>query len=486
MGHPRARTAPDRPRLFRPVGRIGRALARMIFIALCLTLPGSPRRSSLPDDLAQADALRRAGQYGQAIPAYQQLLQVQPGDPALLMRLLQTSAAARRYDLAAVYLNALAADGWTPELYSEQARLAEAERDPLAAAYWTASLTGGPGDAPTLRILAEAALTERDWTRAIEYYQQAVALDAQDMRAVYRLGLLLAPSEPRIAEPLLLRALQDARYAVGAQAVRAVFVDYGGEAPASFAFRVGLALVNRGEWPFVERALTLALARGSVIPQALAFLGLAQDQQGRDGWPAISKALESAPADALVNYAAGVHWRLKGDTQQALGVLKFAWSADSQNPAIAAEMGMVYRTGRALPEAAQWLRLAVLLAPNEPGFRVLLTNFYADESFDLAGDGMATIRSAAEILPDNADVAASLGWALLSTDQAEAAQPILEKAIRLDAANMRARYYFAVALEYRGDKAGAGESYARVFRETTDAGLRERAQRGLERLGYRQ
>jgi Flp pilus assembly protein TadD len=212
-------------------------------------------------------------------------------------------------------------------------------------------------------------------------------------------------------------------------------------------------------------------------------LGLAQDQQGRDGWPAISRALQLAPDDPLVNYAAGVHWRLKEQYPQALVALFSARAQAPQNPAITAEIGLVYQADGFLAEADRWLMRAVSLAPDEAGFAVLRASFYADTGYDLTGQGLQVIRDVVARVPGDADARASLGWALMTGGQYDEAEDELRQALILAPDNPRARYYFAVLLEYRGDVRNAAAEYLFVY-GTDNRRFRNLAARALARLGY--
>src|SRR5262249_8482134 len=199
-------------------------------------------------------------------------------------------------------------------------------------------------------------------------------------------------------------------------------------------------------------------------------LGMVQDQQGRDGWPLLERGYSMNPADSMVNYAMALHWRLAGDTTKALAALARAEALDPQNPAIAAEIWLAHRMEGRLDNAALWLNIATTLAPNNQSFRTLLATFYADTRYNLTGGGLDVIRRIADKSPNDADIRASLGWALFSTGDMDNARVELERALVLDPTNARARYYFAILQEYRGDTEGAINSYLYVYRDAAENG----------------
>jgi tetratricopeptide (TPR) repeat protein len=124
------------------------------------------------------------------------------------------------------------------------------------------------------------------------------------------------------------------------------------------------------------------------------------------------------------------------------------------------------------------------LAPKNAGFRSLLADFYARSGYDLKGEGLDAIRKIADQLPKDAEVRASLGWALMSSGQVDAAQKELDQALVLDPTNVRAHYYYALLLQNRGDNEGAIRNYLYVYRDSSDTSFTDLAAGALKRLGY--
>ncbi len=471
--------------IFQLTARLVVLILAAVVLVILLNGDPAPRQAAATSTIAQGDNAQRAGKYTQAMEAYQRVLALQPKDVTILNRLYNSAIAANRPDLASIYVEQLATlGGWSPDLLRRMARLAIARGDTrTAAGYYRASLTGAAQDALALRYLTTYTLDDRDWAAALTYAEKLVALTPNERGALGRLGLLLLPTNPNRGLTLLRQSGTD--YQALTQKIEDVYSNFGTESAGSLAFRVGLVLLNANQFAFAENALDFAVGKGVTTPTVLAFLGIAQDQQGRDGWTVISKALEAAPNDPVVNYAAGLHWRLKGDLGRALAALNYAWALQPTNAAIAAEIGLVYRAGRTLPNAAQWLIRALSLAPNDVGFQRLLALFIADESYDLDGQGVPILRTLAGRSPKDADIQASLGWALTSLGQYTDARAALDAAISIDSTNPRTRFYFAVLLEYQGDTDSALDSYLFVYQSDRDRGFRERAARALTRLGYK-
>ena len=422
---------------------------------------------------------------GQAIADFRVALAAQPGDAEILARLVASSLAIQRTDMARVFLRQLVMlHGWTPERARQMAELELAEGGAQqAVAYWRASLDGTKDDIPTLRNLVSRAAADQDWQDAQALLDRLLALDNSDESALYQRGLLTLPTNPSNAVDDLDRAALDPQYRDAAAALKSTLTAHNGDSAGQLSFQLGLTLMSLKEWPYAEHALVTALAQGQSSPPTLALLGVVQDEQGRDGWPLIERGFTADPGDGMVNYAMALHWRLLGDTTRALAALARAEALDPRNPAIASELGLVYQMTGRMDSAALWYNEAVTLAPNNAGFQAMLANFYADTSYNLDGEGLTAIRKIADQQPNDADIRASLGWALFSSAQFEAAQEALQRALVLDSTNARARYYFAILLEHNGDLQGAISSYTYVYRDAADTSFKDLAAGALRRLG---
>ncbi|MDW8299358.1 MAG: hypothetical protein RML95_08460 [Anaerolineae bacterium] len=458
-------------------------MPRLALLCLCLLMLRAPYPFVLREQLQRGAVAFRDGDLGIALDAYHRALIFLPSDAFVLEQLYRIAFAARRYDFARAYLTQLTERrGYSSALHRLWAELFAAQGDVYAAdAHRLAALQGTPEDVPLLRALAESALRRRAWRRAAEHLERAHALAPDDPDVRYALALLSLPEQPERAAALLANLPDQPRFSA-VPALRSLISAHKQESAALFAFRSGLALIEARQWHYAERALHLANAQGIDLPAARAFLGLAQSINGRDGAPLVEQAVQAAPDDALVQYAAGLYWRWRGDLGQALAALRLAYALDSQNAGLAAEIGQTYRQSGNLVEAARWLRNALRLAPQDIALRRLVAAFYADENYALNGEGMAFLRESLAALPADAEISANYGYALLYNGQVQPAYAELQRAVALDSQNPRARYYFAVLLEHQGDVQSAVESYRFVYQNADDA-LKLRAERALQRLG---
>ena len=97
----------------------------------------------------------------------------------------------------------------------------------------------------------------------------------------------------------------------------------------------------------------------------------------------------------------------------ALRVLLSAQESAPDNPALAAEVGAAYRQLGDFPNAETWLQRAVSLSLNAPDMIRTLGFFYADEGYNLAGEGLTVLQEAVSSYPDDGELHAAYAWALV-------------------------------------------------------------------------
>lgn len=329
--------------------------------------------------------------------------------------------------------------GWTPELLTAAGTIWYTSGDPLLAVdYWQAAVQLAPDQVSLVRRLAETLIEVQRWPEAVDALNHLVTLTPDDRWVHYQLGVILAASNPPEATIYLQTAALEGAYQETANALLAVMSPTG---DADGAMRVGTELAGRNLWPYAELAFTYAAAAQQSFPEALAYIGLARDRQGKDGGEQIAAALRLAPDNAQVMYLDGLHLRTVGDTVGSLDMLLRAAIIEPENPAFAAETGTAYQLVGDLEQAEAWLKIAVTLSGNNPDFERLLTLFYAEEGFNLNEDTLQQLRDIVDRLPDDPNTLAGYGWALhLLGDDAEALTQ-LDASLAISPDNPRALYY---------------------------------------------
>lgn len=328
--------------------RVVSLLALLVFISLFITrFPVSAPLSSAND-----------------LPELQRLMNDNLANGRLMQALYQSEAL-------------VAQTGWNGDLARVAGQVWEQVGDLSAAAtYWEIALRLQPQDVSLARQLAQVYIDLQRWQEANAALRHLLEVAPDDNRAHYQLGLLEMPFDPSDASDHLRLAARDLIYRdiafellplLGAEKMN-----------AAATMQAGLVLAGHDLWPYAELAFDQAAVLGKPFPEALAYLGLARDKQGKDGSAPMEQAFALAPDNAQVLYLLGLHRRSVYDYAGSLDNFVNAIAADPANPAYAAELSTAYRLVGDLENAEKWLKTAVTLSNDDPRFRDLLSAFYAD------------------------------------------------------------------------------------------------------------
>lgn len=434
------------------------ALRAGLLVLAILASAAQPSVVPLVAALRAGDAAAAQHDYPAAADALAEAAARWPYSAALLFRTGLAELLAGRFEAAQTHIETAAAlDGWTPDRRLALGDAFWGQNNPAAAvAQWELARSDRPPDADVLERLArgyEALGQHGDAIAALA----ALAQQRSEPQAYYRLALLTAATAPADALPRLrLVADLDASFAAAAEGLLTAIG--AGQASGSDAYlfgRVGFELVRLAEWELAELALSQATALDPAYADAYAYLGLAQDQQGKDGQAAHAMAVDLAPDSALAQYLFGLHFRRLAQSQSALPYLEAAQRLDSQNPAIAAELGGAYASLGDLAQAEFWLTRAVSMNEQSGQFWLLLARFYIDFEYHVAELGLPAARMAVGLNPQSALAADALGHALALTGDLANARKLLDDALALDPGLASAYYHLGLLQARQGQAAEA-------------------------------
>lgn len=364
-------------------------------------------------------------------------------DPQLLLERVDTYRRLNRPVQALHIVETVAArDGWTPSLAGIAGTLRRATGD-LEGAVAAWSLIPSP-DSGLLRSVAQTQIELGGWPEAAETLVRLMDIAPDERWAALNYGLLMASIDPQAATSALQMATEDAAYRTLANILLDT-ISRNRDQPL-LPMRVGVALADQSQWAFAEVAFARAADMNDPYAEALAYLGLARDRQGKDGGDSILRAVTLEPGNARVRYLQGVHLRAAGDATGAIDALAQAAALDPQNPAYYAELAQAYRDNHDLTQAEHWLVTAVAVSNNAPHYQEMLALFYADEGVNLTTSGLEALEQTLTGLPDSADARAGYGWALYTAGEVERGQAIIEEVLQRDSGNARALYYKAQIL----------------------------------------
>lgn len=269
-----------------------------------------------------------------------------------------------------------AQSGWTADLARSAGDIWEALDDlPRASSYWELSLHLQPADVQLNRRLAQAYLELSRWSQAVISLTELLE-HTDDNWAHFQLGVLQSVLDTASADEHFRLASRDPQY----QSVIANLLAVPPASDVNRAMQIGAVLSTSKQWSAAEYVFQFAASLSPDLPEALAYTGMARDQQGKDGHAQIEEALALASDNALVRYLQGIHLHIVHDDAGSLVALQLATKLDPLNPAYAAELAAAYeRTGDSV-QTEYWYKAAVALSNNDPRFQALLTAFYNQPS----------------------------------------------------------------------------------------------------------
>jgi len=150
----------------------------------------------------------------------------------------------------------------------------------------------------------------------------------------------------------------------------------------------------------------------------------------------------------------GEAYRLKGDLDFAINVLRKAQTLQPASPAILNTLAFTLDTAGQKQAAGEQYRKLLELEPNNATALNNLAYLLADTGSD-TGLALALSLRARQLLPKQPVIADTLGWVYVKMNRVEEAIPLFREAVEKDQSRATFRYHLATALEMRGDHAGA-------------------------------
>jgi Tfp pilus assembly protein PilF len=273
-----------------------------------------------------------------------------------------------------------------------------------------------PKSSPLVRE-AESLLAKGDAAGARTKFEQAVAADASDVRALLGLGLSFeALEQPAEAE----RAY---RSAVAAE--------------PSFAEahnNLGLLLRDRGDDAAAIDELERATEADPKLASAQSNLALALEEARRpdEAQVAYDKAVRLSPKDALLHANYGLFLLGQQQTEPALAQLRAGLAAAAGDRAVLLALGNGFRRAGKPDEAVRALRQAIAAGDGKPTPALLSELALAQNA---AGDGAgakASLEQALELDPKYATAHYLLGSVAAAAGDTKAAKGHYDRCIALD------------------------------------------------------
>lgn len=313
-------------------------------------------------------------------------------------------------------------------------------------------------DSPSLYAgLAFIYRQQKDWHAESEALKNQTRLDADNVYAHYRLGLLLVFLEPEHALSELMRASSlDPEADPAVQTLRAALNLSSTQAdPSQQMLTIGRALGLVQEWELAIAAFDKSLSIDPENAEAWAWLGEAKQQTGQDGSAELDQAVLLNHSSSIVHALRGLYWNRKSEYSRMLLEYQKAAELEPDNPVWQVEIGNAYSKNGDLVSAFVAYQKATELAPNDSTYWRLLAVFCAENGVHLEDVGLPAAQKAVELAPNDPLVLDALGWAYLSSGRYANAKQVLINAITLFPDHLPLHIHLAMTYLAEGNQSAA-------------------------------
>jgi tetratricopeptide (TPR) repeat protein len=460
----------------------------LVCAALLASVAGA-RSYAVPGlELRRAEYLQAQKEHSQAIALYTHLATIRPQWATPHVGLGEIYLAQGRFEEAKTqFSQARTLDAREARALDGLAEVSCHEGDTLTAVgLWEAAVALNSGDTRALYGLAQTHLKSFDFAVAASDLQRVLRHDKDHQGGHYLLGLIYAGEDRTLASEHLAIAAQgpDRTMATRAEHMLRVLADSDhsqNEAEGSARLAQGLLLCEQPELALRQLDRVLALQPDNQTARAYAGFALFSVGQVDAALDTLRGVCQADPKNPLGPYFLGLVHRANGYLPTSLWDFKRSLRLDPSNGAVYVEIAATYQAMGKYLAAEEWYRAAVAVAPEEPGFWLLLARFYVDVVPD-AQEGLNAAQRSAALSPNDPEAQDLLGWANYLAGNLPAARLALERALDLDQSYARAYYDLGAVCAQLGDQATAIWAYRRAVDLDPEGTYRAKALQELQTL----
>jgi tetratricopeptide (TPR) repeat protein len=464
-------------------------LARVLSVCGALVLLSAAARLTVPSLVLvrQAVQLQAAKEYGAAVELYRRLAALRPKSSEPHSAIGEMFTAQGRWSEAeAELLVARQLDPTDAQALYGLGLVAHHRGDDKAAEdLWNEAARIDRFDTDARCSLARLHIAASRFELAERELKRVVVLRREHQEANYLLGLLAAPDSPSLAATYVTIALQgeDSELSGDAQEVLDLLAIGTPISESEWSGRLAMAYLKQGLPTLAVRQLTQFLLAEPTNQTAQAYLGyaLASSGEPRRALETLRGVTNEDPKNPLGHFFLGLVHRSQGYLPRALWDFKRSLRVDSSNPAAYAEIADTLRRSGDYGAAEEWYEAACTVAPQEPGFWLLLAQFHVDVMPN-AQKGLAAARRAVSLSPADPLAADLLGWARYFGGDLMGAKAALDRAVYLDPELARAHYHRGVVYSELGQLDSAWREYQRAADLDQEGSYRAKAQQELQAM----
>lgn len=356
-------------------------------------------------------------------------------------------------------------DGLTPKGWLNLGDLLLKTGDYKAAiTSWNEVGDGNPESANALIRLAGAYRSMGDIQKAINTWQELLRIDPQNDKAHYNLGLILMTWQPIEALPELMRSVQinrvwDAQVQVLREGLNLALLQ------DNLAYQLvvsGQSLASIGEWELAQYAFFHATNIDVDYSEAWAWLGEAYQHTGKNGLPALKKALAINQNSSIILALNGLYYRRQNQIELAWSAYSLAASLEPANPAWQLVLGDISAQNGNLIDALNYYNKAVILAPQDPSVWRGMAEFCIQYDVDISNQGMNASLELLKLAPRDWRSLNIMGQVLMARNDLESARRyfVAAEEISPDQAEIYLHLGYLSLLQNKRDEAYKNLSHA--------------------------
>jgi tetratricopeptide (TPR) repeat protein len=331
---------------------------------------------------------------------------------------------------------------------------------PGAIAIWIEALEQNKPDPFVHAYLARGHEEMGNYADAMQEWKVFLKVYPEYDWAHFRLGLLLAATTPEKALPELMQAAQlnpdlDPTVQRLRTALNTAFLSD----DRAYQFLVsGRSLGALGEWDLAVEAFHNAIAVRLNYADAWAWLGEAEQQQGKNGNFEIEQALTLDPKSALIQGLYGMYLQRQGQPEQALAAFYKAAHLEPDDPGWQMALGSASEQTGDLVAAYEYYFQAVEMAPADASTWRALVAFSVTNNVDVEMTGLPAARKLVALAPNDWWSYDLAGQAEFMLEKYTAAESYLNKAVQMNPAQPAPNLHLGLVYLQTGDR-GLAYSY---------------------------
>jgi tetratricopeptide (TPR) repeat protein len=167
--------------------------------------------------------------------------------------------------------------------------------------------------------------------------------------------------------------------------------------------------------------------------EAWAFSSEARQQLKQDGLPDLEQALALSPKSAALQALAGLYYRRKGDSQQALQHFMAAAEAEPQRGIWQVEIGSSYADLHNTQKGLEYYQKATGLEPENASIWRLVAQYCLIHDLSVREAGLPAARQAAALAPEDPASADLMGQVMLALGDQASAERFLQQSLEKNA-----------------------------------------------------